>query len=141
MRLRLAPLFVCLLVLLSAANASAAAFTPGNLVIYRAGDGTAALASSGTAVFLDEYTPAGVFVQSIPLPTTTVASNRRIVCSGTATTEGLISRSTDGQYIVATGYDAALATASITTLDVRHGAPGHRPGQRRRHDRHHHGLD
>ncbi|MGI9178348.1 MAG: hypothetical protein ACR2IT_10910, partial [Pirellulales bacterium] len=41
------------------ASSEAAPVTPGNLVIYRAGSGTNALASTGNDVFLDEYTPAG----------------------------------------------------------------------------------
>src|SRR2546428_816309 len=46
-----------------------AAFTPGDLVIYRVGDGTTgSLASTGSPVFLDEYTTLGVLVQSIPVP-------------------------------------------------------------------------
>src|SRR6476646_382680 len=36
-----------------------AAFTPGDLVVYRVGDGSASLTGIATAVFLDEYTPAG----------------------------------------------------------------------------------
>ncbi|HEX3129654.1 MAG TPA: ExeM/NucH family extracellular endonuclease [Thermoanaerobaculia bacterium] len=92
-----------------------APLTPGNLVIYRMGDGSAALGATGTAVFLDEYTTAGVLVQSIPVPTTTVGAQRRLVCSGSATTEGFLTRSSDGQYIVFSGYDAALGTASIAT--------------------------
>ena len=95
---------------------TAASFTTGNIVVYRVGDGSAALASSGTAIFLDEYaTTPGTAVQSIALPTTTAGSNRRIVASGTASSEGLLTRSTDGRFIVLTGYDAALATASLTT--------------------------
>src|SRR4030095_7163260 len=92
-----------------------APLTPGNLVIYRMGDGAAALGATGTAIFLDEYTTAGVLVQSIPVPTTTVGAQRRVVCSGSATTEGFLTRSTDGQYVVFSGYDAAVGTASITT--------------------------
>ena len=94
--------------------AFAASFSPGNLVVYRVGDGSASLTSNATAVFLDEYTPAGALVQSIAVPTTTVGANRRLTASGSATTEGLITRSTDGQYILLTGYDAMLGTASIT---------------------------
>src|SRR6185436_3014566 len=90
-------------------------FSPGNLVIYRPGDGAAALGSNGTAVFLDEYTTGGVLVQSIPVPTTTVGAQRRLVCSGSATTEGYLTRSDDGQYVVFSGYDAALGAASIAT--------------------------
>ncbi|HKQ08911.1 MAG TPA: ExeM/NucH family extracellular endonuclease [Blastocatellia bacterium] len=92
-----------------------AALTPGNLIIYRMNDGAAALSANGTAVFLDEYTTGGTLVQSIAVPTTTVGSQRRLVCSGTATTEGFLTRSTDGKYVVFSGYDAAVGTVSITT--------------------------
>ncbi|HEV8631662.1 MAG TPA: ExeM/NucH family extracellular endonuclease, partial [Thermoanaerobaculia bacterium] len=98
-----------------ASSATAAPFTAGNLVVYRVGDGAVALTSNGTAVFLDEYTTAGVLVQSIAVPTTTVGLQRRLVASGTATTEGFLTRSTDGQSVVFSGYDAATGTASITT--------------------------
>src|SRR5437870_13681607 len=87
----------------------AAPFTPGNLVIYRVGDGGAALGSTGTAVFLDEYTPAGVLVQSVAMPTT--GTSGRLVASGTATTEGFLTRSQDGRYLAVPGYDAAIGTA------------------------------
>src|SRR3982751_2489011 len=113
---RVALLFTApLMMFFAAVTIHAAAFTPGNLVIYRMNDGAAALTANGTAVFLDEYTTAGVLVQSIAVPTTTVASQRRLVCSGTATSEGFLTRSVDGQYVVFAGYDAALATASLTT--------------------------
>ncbi|HTF37712.1 MAG TPA: BACON domain-containing carbohydrate-binding protein [Blastocatellia bacterium] len=92
-----------------------ASFTPGNLVIYRVGDGAAALSSAATAVFLDEYTTAGAFVQSVGLPTAVSGSNKRLTASGTATSEGGIARSIDGAFLTLAGYDAALGTASITT--------------------------
>lgn len=91
-----------------------AQFTPGNLVIYRVGDGTAPLSSNATAVFLDEYTTTGTLVQSVPLPTVVSGPHKRITASGTATSEGLITRSVDGLYLMVTGYDAALGTAAIT---------------------------
>ncbi|MDQ2807796.1 MAG: C25 family cysteine peptidase, partial [Chloroflexota bacterium] len=92
-----------------------AAFIPGDLVIYRVGTGAAALNTSATAVFLDEYTPAGVLVQSIPLPTTTSGSNRRLTSSGLATAEGLLTRSTDSRYLLLTGYDAAVGTVGVAS--------------------------
>src|SRR5205085_206509 len=92
-----------------------APLTSGDLVIYRVGDGSAALANTATAVFLDEYTSAGVLVQSIALPTAVSGANKRLTASGTATAEGLLTRSVDGRYLVAEGYDAATGTASITT--------------------------
>jgi|GEM_PF-1693784 len=92
----------------------AAPFTAGNLVLYRVGDGAAALGSGGTAVFLDEYTPAGVFVQSVALPT----GSGGLVASGTATTEGFLTRSEDGRYLVVPGYSAALGATVTSSTTV-----------------------
>src|SRR5262245_8201285 len=86
---------------------AAGAFSPGNLVIYRVGTGTGSLLNTGNPVFVDEYSPAGTLVQSIALPTTTVGSNRRLISSGTASSEGMLTRSADGRYLVLAGYDAA----------------------------------
>ncbi len=88
--------------------------TPGNLVVYRVGDGGAALTNGATSVFVDEYrTTAGQSspVQSIAMPTVVSGSNRRLTSSGTATSEGGIT-SYNG-YITVTGYDAAVGTAAI----------------------------
>lgn len=82
-------------------TANAGPITAGNLVIYRVGDGSAALGNTATAVFLDEYTPAGSLVQSIPLPTTGAGA---LTAVGNATTEGIISPSQDGTSLVFTGY-------------------------------------
>ncbi len=86
-----------------------------DVVIYRVGDGTAALTSAATPVFLDEYSPAGTLVRSIALPVTTNGTTQphRVTASGSATSEGLITRSVDAHYIVATGYDAAAGTAGV----------------------------
>src|SRR5438067_9892638 len=95
---------------------AAAPFTVGNIVLYRVGDGSAALAGTGTAVFLDEYTPAGTLVQSVAMPTT--GASGRLVASGTATTEGFLSRSEDGRYLVVPGYDAALGATVTSSTTV-----------------------
>jgi predicted extracellular nuclease len=89
------------------------AFTPGNLVIYRVGTGTGGLSSAATAVFLDEYTTAGAFVQAIPLPTSVNGSNKRLTAAGTSSSEGLLTRSVDASYLTLTGYDADVGTLSI----------------------------
>lgn len=94
-------------------EARADAFTPGNLVVYRTGTGAAALSSSATAVFLDEYTTAGVFVQSIAAPTSDNGLNQTLTASGTAVSEGRLSLSEDGKYLMFTGYDAAIGTTSV----------------------------
>ena len=94
----------CLWVATLGGTAHAASFAAGDVVVYRVGDGSSGLVNTGSPVFLDEFTPGGVLVQSIPLPTTVSGQNNQLIASGTATSEGLLSRSTDGQYLVLTGY-------------------------------------
>jgi hypothetical protein len=91
---------------------TSAAFTIGNLVIYRVGDGTSSLLNTGAPIFLDEYTPTGVLVQSIALPTSTSGANAAIIASGTASSEGLLTRSSNGQFLVATGYNSSIPASS-----------------------------
>jgi hypothetical protein len=75
------------------------------------GDGTGSLVDTGNPVFVDEYTTSGTLVRTIALPTTTNGANHRLVGSGTAMSDGLLSRSVDGHYLVLTGYDAAIAVS------------------------------
>ncbi|MGI4833121.1 MAG: T9SS type A sorting domain-containing protein [Janthinobacterium lividum] len=101
--------------------ASAAPFQPNNIVVARVGDGSGALTPAATAVFLDEYTPAGQLVQSIALPTSVTGNNRILTASGTATAELSLTRSVDGHYLVLAGYGAAPGTTSVSisaTADV-----------------------
>src|SRR5580765_5486252 len=90
----------------------AAPFTPGNVVVYRVGDGTAALSTAATAIFLDEYTNAGALVQTIALPGTGASP---LTAAGTATSEGILNFSPDGLHLTVPGYDAVVGTASIAT--------------------------
>jgi len=92
--------------------ASPAAFTPGNLVVYRIGNGTGALSANGNPVFLDEYTTSGTLVQSIALPSAAGAGNSALVASGTATTDGHLTLSSDGTCIAVPGYGRDLGTGS-----------------------------
>ena len=50
-------------------------FIGGDLVVYRVGDGTAALTNGGNPIFLDEYRPDGTLVQSIEMPFSANASD------------------------------------------------------------------
>ncbi len=86
-------------------------FTAGNIVALRVGNGTGALVSTGTAVFLDELNTSGI-VRSLAIPTT---GTNRLVNSGTATSEGLLSRTQDGTKLTLAGYDATVGYASITS--------------------------
>src|SRR5215831_14933453 len=88
-------------------------FTPGNLVVYRVGTGSGSLVNTGNPVFLDEFTPAGALVQSIALPTSALGGNQPLIASGTATSEGLLTRSADGLYLVLAGYNAPIPTTGL----------------------------
>jgi hypothetical protein len=86
---------------------------PGNILVVRVGTGAAALTNAATATFVDEYTPTGTLVRSIPMPTTPGGAQRALTNSGTATSEGHLSSSPDGRFYALAGYDAAPGTASI----------------------------
>lgn len=91
------------------ARGQAAAFSGGNLVVCRVGAvGGGTLTQTGNPMFLDEFTPTGGLVQSIPLPTAINGANRRLVASGIVPAEGALSRSADGRSLIVMGYDAAI---------------------------------
>ena len=93
--------------------AFAGPFTPGNIVVNRVGDGTSALTSAATAVFLDEYTTAGVFVQTVAMPTSVSGNNRILTNSGSSTSEGFLALSDDKKGFTAVGYDAVVGTVGV----------------------------
>ena len=97
-------------VALAAASAQAAPITAGDLVIYRVGDGSAALGTTAASVFLDEYTTGGSLVQSIALPN--VGGPGGLTAVGNSTTEGVISRSQNGSALIFTGYQKAAGGTS-----------------------------
>ena len=108
--------FVCFIALSAVCGLSqGASFTAGNLVVVRVGAGSGALSSAATAAFLDEYTPAGTLVQSIALPTADAGGSRTLTLSGTATSEGALSLSSDGQYLLMGGFAAAVGTAGVAS--------------------------
>ncbi len=108
---------VCVLgVALLAVAAQATGITPGNLVVERIGTGSAPLATStATAVFLDEYTPAGFLVQSIPMPTAPSGNNKILTNSGTSSAECFVKLSVDRQYLTLMGYNATPGTTGVAT--------------------------
>lgn len=100
-----------------ASLAPAADFGSGNVVVLRVGDGSAALTSAATAVFLDEFNTtatAQTALQSIALPTAVNGANKRVTDSGSSTSTGQMTRTSNGAYLVISGYDAAPGTASVT---------------------------
>lgn len=90
-------------------GAHGGAFTGGDIAVYRVGDGVSGLVNTGAQVFIDEYSPTGTLVQSIAVPANTTTG---LVASGTASSEGLLSRSADGLALLFTGYSSAIPAAS-----------------------------
>jgi hypothetical protein len=98
-----------------AVSATGRDFIAGNLVVSVVGDGSAALTSAATPVFLSEFTTGGSLVRSLALPTAASGLNHRFSNSGSATSECQLSRSADGRYLLLGGYDAAIGTASVVS--------------------------
>jgi hypothetical protein len=103
-------------------KASASPITPGSLVVYHVGanGSTTALNSAATAAFVDDFPLAGgPALQQIALPTAASGLNNPLTNSGSATSEGELTVSPNGQYIGVGGYDTAVGTtgvASSTTI-------------------------
>lgn len=81
--------------------------TPPDVVVYRVGSGSGNLVNTGNPVFLDQYAADGSAVRSVAVPSSVAGTNQPLVASGTATSEGQLSRSADGRYVLLTGYGRA----------------------------------
>lgn len=92
-----------------------AQITPGNVIVTRVGDGVAPVTNAAQAVFLDQFTQAGVPAPSVVMPTSAAGLNLPFSNSGTATSEGALTQSADGRYLIAMGYGTAPGTASVNT--------------------------
>jgi hypothetical protein len=94
---------------LAGTAAQAQPFTPGDLVISVIGDGTATLASTGNSVFVDDLSiTTGTLVGS-PI-------NTGLIDSGTATSDGFLTLSANGQLLTIQGYQPGYTgTTSVTS--------------------------
>ena len=106
-------LFIPFALLIFLHGLSQGTFTAGNIVVYRVGDGSVTLTGAAAPVYLDEYTPAGVLVQTIALPVAASGSNHILTAAGIGSTEGALTLSGNGQYVILTGYNTAVGTLSI----------------------------
>jgi len=95
-----------------------AAFTPGDIVVERVGDGTSPLGNASAAVFLDEYTPGGTLVQSLALPSnSTTGFNKRLTIRGGDTSEGFLALSVNGGFLFLAGFDSAPGAAALGSVN------------------------
>lgn len=91
-----------------------AQFTLGNLVVSRVGNGTDALANTWGSISLLEYTTAGSLVSTTTVSTYSSGTPSGLQWSGTATSEGAISLSSDGTFLTLVGYNPPFTgTGSI----------------------------
>ena len=82
--------------------------------------GATATTSAATAVFIDQFSTSGTAGTQITLPsaatgTAPTTGNRYLTESGSATSEGALTLSTDGKSLLIGGYNATTGTASIAS--------------------------
>jgi spore coat protein CotH len=99
----------------SATNTVLARLSPTNLVVLRLGDGTENLTSHGNSAFLDQYATNGVFQGSIAIPNNGDAA---LIFSGTASSEGALTRSLDGRLLTFAGYNVALSNSAALSASL-----------------------
>ena len=91
------------------------AFTPGNLAVVRLGTGTETLSSQGNSVFLDQFTTSGTFVNTVAIPNN---GTNAFLLSGSASSEGGLTRSADGRLLMLGGYQIALTNAVLLSTSL-----------------------
>lgn len=81
---------------------------------------TAAVANVATAAFIDRRKLSnGSMVETINLPVAANGNNHILTLSGAAPSEGALTRSADGRYVLFAGYDAAPGTANVIDNAMR----------------------
>jgi hypothetical protein len=88
---------------------------PTEFLVVRVGDGTM-LTSDATPVFVErrKIADGSMVGTAIALPTAVNGTSRRLTLSGTALSEGAISRSANGAYALLAGYDANVGIPNIS---------------------------
>ena len=92
------------------------AVPPTEVMVARVGDGTATLAANtGAAVFLERHRIAdGTLIgTAVAMPTAASGANRPFTLSGNGVSEGALTRSVDGRYVLLAGYDATPGTTPL----------------------------
>src|SRR5690348_7211102 len=103
----------------SAAKIQGQVFQPGNLVLLRLGDNTQTLVNSGNTIYLDGYNRSGALLTSVRLPDNGSTS---LILSGTAGTEGGLTRSLDGRLLAVMGYNTNRGSTLAGSLSSQSGA-------------------
>jgi hypothetical protein len=106
------PLRICLAGAMLAALIEGAA---AEVFVVRVGNGAAPLTNASTPTFVDRFNDNGTPSASptIALPTDASGANKPLTNSGTATSEGYLNLSTNGQYLTLAGYAVGPGTAGV----------------------------
>ena len=106
----------------------ARAFTPGDIVLMRGGDATHSQSTFGSGevpAYLDEYTPAGVFVESTQIDPTLLTLPGILTNSH----EGRLELSGNGQFLDFAGYQQPTSATTPRVTDNSGGAGYYQVGQ------------
>ena len=94
---------------------------PTEFLVLRVGTGTAMVSGTSTAAFIERHKIAdGSLVgQAIALPTAASGNNHILTLTGAQSSEGALTRSQDGRYVLFAGYDAAPGTLTAVATALR----------------------
>jgi hypothetical protein len=96
-------------VLFAASGELSAQFTAGNFVTLAVGNGVSTLTNTGNSAFLQEFSTAGAPTFSVSIPFT---GPNALLVSGSATSEGVLTLSPNGKYLVMAGYRQSFPGAT-----------------------------
>jgi hypothetical protein len=86
---------------------------PSTFRVLRIGDGNTALSSAAAPVFIEQRRMDGTLLGTIALPTVVAGNMHPLTMSGSATSEGGLSLSADGRFLIVAGYSAPPTTLAI----------------------------
>ncbi len=98
--------------MVSIATSVVSPFTPGDIVVEQLGDGDETLANTGNTMFMDEFTTSGTQLQGIKI---TDSGASALIDSGTASSAGGMTLSTNGQLLCIPGYNTGQPYSSSLT--------------------------
>jgi len=89
-----------------------------DIYVVRVGDGSGPRSSASTAAFIDLYSTTGSLLATLSLPQAASGFNQPLTLSGTATSEGFLAISPNGQFLTLGGYAATPGLAGIASTNA-----------------------
>ena len=98
-------------------------FLAGNLVVERLGDGVQALANTGNTIFFDEFNTSAAGQTPRNIIQIPDSGSTAFIDSGSAGSDGAVTRSADGRFLCFPGYNVARPYASSLTAATAAAVP------------------